>query len=137
MPGLGQIYVGYYQRGFIHIIIVAAVITLLASGDMRGLEPLLGLFLAFFWLYNIIDAGRRASEYNRLAEGGNVDALPELTDQVGGKFTGGVLVGFGLLLLAHTRLGFDFYWLEEWWPLAIVGFGAYILWRNREQTDRG
>lgn len=135
MPGLGQIYVGYYLRGFVHVITVAAVITLLSSGDVRGLEPLLGLFLAFFWLYNMVDAARRASAYNRMAAGGHTDALPELTDQVGGKFTGAMLVAFGILLLFHTLLGFDFDWLEEWWPLGIIGFGVYILWRNRQASD--
>jgi hypothetical protein len=131
MPGLGQIYVGYYQRGFVHIIVVAALITLLSSGSVRGLEPLFGLFLAFFWLYNIVDAGRRANAYNQLLDRGRVEQLPELSDQVGGKFTGRVLVVFGVILLMHTLLGFDFDWLEDWWPLAVIGFGVYILWRNR------
>ena len=27
MPGLGQVYVGYYQRGFVHAAVVAALIT--------------------------------------------------------------------------------------------------------------
>jgi hypothetical protein len=60
MPGLGQVYVGYYQRGFVHAGVVATLITIISSGAVEKLVPLLALFMAFFWLYNIIDAARRA-----------------------------------------------------------------------------
>ena len=57
MPGLGQIYVGYYKAGFITILVVVSIIMLLArSGDSVG--PFLGSFLAFFWVFNMIDAHR-------------------------------------------------------------------------------
>src|SRR2546422_5166435 len=77
MPGLGQIYVGYYQRGFVHIVVVGTTIALLANDAVPELVPLLGLFLAFFWLYNVIDAGRRASLYNMALQGAGTMALPE------------------------------------------------------------
>src|SRR5438093_2100938 len=64
MPGLGQVYVGYYQRGFIHAAVIGSLVTILSSGAVEGLHPLFGLFMAFFWLYNVIDAARRASLYN-------------------------------------------------------------------------
>src|SRR6266540_2183744 len=64
MPGLGQVYVGYYQRGFVHAAVIATLITILASGSVERLSPLFGLFMSFFWLYNIIDAARRASLYH-------------------------------------------------------------------------
>ena len=75
MPGLGQIYVGYYQQGFINMAVVAITITLLSSGA-RGAEPLFGLFLAFFWLYNMIDANRRAHHYNRVIDGLGGENVP-------------------------------------------------------------
>ena len=76
MPGLGQVYVGYYQQGFINIVVVASLIALLDSG-VGALDPLGGLFLAFFWLYNIIDAGRRAAAYNQSLIGLDEAELPE------------------------------------------------------------
>ena len=60
-PGLGQVYVGFYTRGFTHAITVGAIMALLVSGAVRRFEPLFVFFLVFFWLYNIIDAGRRAA----------------------------------------------------------------------------
>lgn len=131
MPGLGQIYVGYYQRGFIHLTVVAALITTLSSGDFRGLEPFLGLSLAFFWLYNIVDAGRRATRYNLLAEGGSVEDLPEFRDDIGSRTAGIILVVLGALLFLHTKMDFDMDWLAEWWPLALVAFGFHLIRKNR------
>jgi hypothetical protein len=98
---------------------------------VHGLEPFLGLSLAFFWLYNIVDAGRRAMRYNMLADGGSVEELPEFRDEMGSRAAGILLTGLGLVLLAHTKLGFDFQWLEEWWPLALVAFGMYLIRKNR------
>ena len=130
MPGLGQVYVGYYQRGFIHAIVIATLITLMASGGLADLLPLASLFLAFFWLYNIIDAGRRATLYNMALAGGEDIELPQdfKVPGLGGSIVGGgVLVAVGILLLLHTRFGVSLDWVEEWWPLVLVAFGAYLL----------
>ena len=63
MPGLGQVYVGYYQQGFTNALIIAGLIAML-NMNMGGAEPFFGLFLAFYWLYNVVDAWRRAVFYN-------------------------------------------------------------------------
>ena len=130
MPGLGQVYVGYYQRGFIHAIVAAILITLLASGQLTSLIPLMGVFLGFFWLYNLIDAGRRATLYNMVLAGGEDIELPQdfKMPGIGGSIAGGLaLLAIGLLFLLHTRFGMSLAWMEEWWPLALMGFGAYLL----------
>jgi len=132
MPGLGQVYVGYYQRGFAHLIVVAGIITLLASGAIDALTPLFGLFLAFFWLYNVIDAARRASFYNEALAGRSSIELPQDFKMPGfqGSIAGGaalMLVGF--ILLLNTRFGVSLDWVEEWWPAAPILFGAFLLYR--------
>src|SRR5512135_301327 len=48
MPGLGQVYVGYYQQGFAHVLVVTTLILLLASRSIHALAPAFGFFLAFF-----------------------------------------------------------------------------------------
>jgi hypothetical protein len=127
MPGLGQIYVGYYQRGFVHVFAFAAIIALLASGDLHDLAPFLGISLGFLYLYNIVDAGRRASLYNLALQGLGPETLPDELSRGRGSLAGGViLIGAGVLLLAHLRFDMSLYWLEEWWPLALIGFGAYL-----------
>lgn len=140
MPGLGQVYVGYYQRGFIHAIVVAVLISLLTAGRMGALIPLFGISLAFFWLYNIVDAGRRAALYNYALEGGTPIELPDDFQFGGlrGSIAGGVtLVVLGLVLLANTRFGVSLDWIEDWWPAAIVAFGGFLIYRASQESAGG
>ncbi len=140
MPGLGQVYVGYYQRGFINALVVASLITLLVNG-LGALQPLGAIFLAFFFLYNIIDAGRRAMLYNQALAGGSEVELPSDFNSVGvnGSVIGGVAVALvGLVLLSNTAFDFSLDWLEDWWPLALIAFGGYLVYqanRDRSTTD--
>ncbi len=129
MPGLGQVYVGYYQQGFINILVVASLIALL-NRNVGALEPLLGLFLAFFWLYNMVDAARKAQFYNQALIGLGPLKLPEdmTVPNRRGALLGGILmiVGGGLAL-AHIQFGMPLEWIERWWPLALVLMGAYLI----------
>ncbi len=130
MPGLGQVYVGYYQRGFIHAAVIASIITIMSSGTADRLLPLFGLFMAFFWLYNIIDAARRASLYNEALAGHSSIELPHdfKSPGLGGSIFGGAaLLVVGFVLLLNTRFGVSLDWVEQWWPLAPMIFGAYLL----------
>ena len=138
MPGLGQVYVGYYSRGFVHAITVASIITVLNFEGVRALEPLLAVFLAFFWLYNIIDAGRRAALYNYALAGMANVALPEDFTKVGigGSILGGaVLVVAGAVLLSKTLFGVSLDWVADWWPVAPILFGVYLI--GKAIADRG
>jgi hypothetical protein len=132
MPGLGQIYVGYYQRGFIHAIVVSSLITLL-NVDIGPFVPLAGLFLAFFWLYNIVDAGRRALLYNEALAGRSGIELPEdfKTPGLHGSIPGGLaIVAVGGALLSHTLFGVKLEWVNDWWPAALILFGIYLVGRS-------
>ncbi len=136
MPGLGQIYVGYYQRGFIHALGFAGLIALLATladRDFTPLAPMAGVFLAFFYLYNVIDAGRRAALYNQALRGGAPVPLPSEMEapSMRGSLLGGVLlVVAGVLLLGHTRFGMSIDWIEEWWPIFPIAIGAWLIYQN-------
>ena len=131
MPGLGQVYTGYYMRGFAYITTVAAIITLIATGDMDELTPFLALFMAFFWLYNCIDAGRRATFYNQMLAGGT-DAdmfAPEMKmPGTGGSLLAGIgLIVVGILALSYTKFDMSLTWLEDWWPVIPIGVGLYLI----------
>jgi hypothetical protein len=132
MPGLGQVYVGYYQQGFIHAIVVSTLIALLAA-DIGPLTPLAGLFLAFFWLYNIVDAGRRALLYNEALAGRSGIELPDefKTPALRGSIPGGIaILAVGGVLLSHTLFRVPLDWLNEWWPVALIAFGIYLVARS-------
>ena len=150
MPGLGQIYVGYYQRGFTNAFVVAFLITMMvaiAEQDNQGLYPflpLIGVFLAFYWLYNIVDAGRRAALYNQALAGGQEIELPSdfAPFHFRGSIAGGAaLMVFGFILLLNTRFNVSLDWVAEWWPGSLILLGGYLMYKainekaNASQTD--
>lgn len=136
MPGLGQIYVGYYQQGFVNAAVVALCITMLSSGVASGFEPLFGVFLAFFWMYNMIDANRRAHHYNRMADGVGGESIPEEFPVPGGRGSvpvGVFLVVIGTLFLLDLNTNLSMNWIEDWWPLVLVGGGVWLMIKARRK----
>ena len=132
VPGLGQVYVGYYRQGFVNMVIVGTVITLLSAG-IEPLMPFAIFFLIFYWLYNIVDAGRRASLYNQSLAGMGPLQFPdhiESPDSAGSLIIGAVLVAIGIVALSHTTLGLSLDWLNNWWPLGLVLIGGYLIYRS-------
>jgi len=139
VPGLGQIYVGYYQRGFIHAITVVTLIAFAANADAT-FGPPVGFFVAFFWLYNIIDAGRRATLYNLALAGGTEMELPEDLVAFGmrGSILGGsLLIVGGFLLLMHTKFDVPMEWVADWWPVGPMIFGVYLLAKAVQERGAG
>jgi len=140
MPGLGQVYVGYYLRGFVHVVVVGSVIALLASGTFREITPILGIFLPFFWLYNIVDAGRRAALYNEAMAGSESLPVPPEAGlpATGGSLVAGLaLVGVGFIFLANTAWGVSLQWIEDWWPVAPIMGGLYLVIRSLQERSKG
>ena len=136
MPGLGQIYVGYYQQGITLVVIAAALVTVSSRSWSFGLnefEPMLMMFTIFTWLYSCVDAGRRASLYNQSLSGLRPMDLPEdqRTPEWRGSLVGGAcLVLFGVLLFFHTMFEMPMEWVTRWWPLALVAVGAWLVYAS-------
>jgi hypothetical protein len=136
MPGLGQVYVGYYQRGFVHAVVVFATIGMIVAVADTGLDAILGPFLGFFWLYNIIDAVRLAGLYNEALAGTSPEEFRERLKPpaLGGSLFGGVvLVIVGFLMFLHTAFDISLDWLEHWWPLAPIALGGYLIYRGVQE----
>jgi len=132
VPGLGQIYTGYYVRGFV---MAASFLFLLlfAVNAPRYMEPIPGFAVFFLWLFNVIDSGRMAALYNHaLAGSGEIQVpddfkMPAMGGSVGG---GALLVLFGLVALSNTLFGLSLEWLEYWWPIFPIGLGGYLVVRG-------
>ena len=135
------VYVGYYKLGFIHNVVFASTIMLLTTDLPDAMYPLLGIFLAFFFIYNIVDAGRRAIYYNLALDGMEGIELPSMNLAVpsfGGSIAGGLaLMGLGVILLANTRFGVSLDWIEEWWPAAPILLGAYLIVKAIQDRTSG
>ncbi len=137
MPGLGQVYVGYYQQGFTHIVIAAGTIAMLASSVANGMEPFFGVCLAFFWIFNMIDANRRAHHYNRIADGLGGEEVPEdfkLPGLGGSMFGGLVLVVVGVLIVLDLNFDVSLAWVQDWWPLALIALGGNLIYKARRKA---
>lgn len=132
MPGLGQVYVGYYQQGFTNVLVVASVIALLNFSVLSdGAAAFFGLFLAFYWLFNMVDAWRRAVFYNNALAGIAPGTLPSDFPAVSGRgsLAGGLaLVILGVVLLSNTLFGMSLDWLEQWWPVAFIAVGVWLIY---------
>ena len=138
MPGLGQIYLGSYQRGFVHAAIFAGLVACLSSGAAHGLEPLFGIMLGFFYFYNIVDAARRATLYNVALQGGQIPVPEDFKMPTGrSSLLGGVmLTAIGVMLLLNTRFDYSLDWLADWWPAFIVVIGATMVYRAVRERQK-
>lgn len=132
VPGLGQVYVGYYTRGL--VLAASWLMLLMVAANAPGrMEPAPGMAVFFLWLFNLIDAGRLAALYNHAMSGARSIELPEdfKMPAMGGSIVGGgVLAGFGALALSNTLFGFSLQWLEQWWPVLPLALGLYLVVRG-------
>jgi hypothetical protein len=134
VPGLGQVYVGYYQQGFINIVVIAGLIALLAhDGVQEYLVPFLAFFMVFYWFFNLVDAYRKATYYNQALIGLGALELPEggqMPGMRGSLFGGLVMIVAGGIALSYTLFGLPLQWIERWWPLALVLMGVFLLYQS-------
>ncbi len=141
MPGLGQVYVGYYRQGFINVIVIGSLISLISPGpdDVGRIFPLMVFFLVFYWLYNLVDAARRASFYNQALSGVPPTELPQeftMPERHGSLLWGGILILAGVVIASHTILGYSLVWLERWWPAALILVGVYLVTQSWLEKKR-
>jgi hypothetical protein len=137
LPGMGQIYVGYYVAGFINIAVVGMLITLLSRDGFHEHAPFIALFLSFFWIFNMVDASRRANHYNRHLLGASERKAPTDSPLVAGI----VLLVLGLLLTLEITFDLELNFLDTTWPLGLLAAAIYMLWkysktRREMRTER-
>lgn len=131
-PGLGQAYVGYYQLGFTYVMVMAITILILSHSI---LAPFFGPMLAFFWIFNLIDANRRANNYNRVLDGlqgGDTPPDFEMPQLKGNRPVGMLLVIAGVLIIMDLNFNISLEWIENWWPLGLVGLGGWLVFKGRQ-----
>ncbi|MFY9550625.1 MAG: hypothetical protein WAU32_05690 [Thermoanaerobaculia bacterium] len=129
-PGLGHIYLGLYQRGFI----IGGAFTLLIALTSHGRGGhFFGPLIAFLWFFGIIDAVRQAKAINRgqIAESGFVGEaqIKEIKASGSGALAWGViLVGMGSLWLIDRYFEIDWSFMDEWGaPLAFILLGLILI----------
>ncbi|MDX2473829.1 MAG: DUF5668 domain-containing protein, partial [Candidatus Krumholzibacteria bacterium] len=113
-------------------------IAALASGAIRGMEPFVGVFLAFFWIFNMIDANRRALHYNQVKAGLGGEEVPDgfkMPTAGGSMFGGVVLVIIGVLFILDLNFDISLSWIKDWWPVLLVAFGGNLIYQARRKAE--
>jgi hypothetical protein len=116
LPGLGHIYLGLTSKGLVFALLAVGLINVLERG-----ADAFGILVPIYWLFVMLDAHRSAQAINRGAVAG--DTLMG-TDS---KWWGGTLIVLGGLFLLHNFDLFDFDWLWQFWPIALIVVGIKLL----------
>jgi len=130
-PGLGQVYNGQIARAFVFFFAFVGSIYLSASGH----EFPFAFLIPFVYLFNVIDAWKGASAINARFLGGQAELAQE--DAVESPAWGGTLVAIGLLVLASNLGWLDLDRLARWWPLVLIGVGAWFLYGSIQKKKAG
>jgi Domain of unknown function (DUF5668)/B-box zinc finger len=136
--GVGAVYTGQYAKGLAHLAIFGLLIAGVSASDnghSEALGVICALGIAFFYVYQIIDAVRSARA---------IQMSQPIPDPFGlaATFSGGakietskipmgavVLIFLGVLFLLHT-MGLMEYGLDRFWPIILIGLGGWLFARN-------
>ncbi|HEX4783231.1 MAG TPA: DUF5668 domain-containing protein [Candidatus Sulfotelmatobacter sp.] len=135
--GVGAVYCSQYAKGLAHLMIFALLI--FASDHAGGWDWLFGIGIAFFYVYQIIDAVRTAKALQEGQPAPDPLGLGQ-TFGMGEKFDVGkvpigavILIGLGALFLLHT-MGFWEFGFARFWPLILVLLGVFMFYRHAERS---
>jgi Domain of unknown function (DUF5668) len=145
--GVGAVYNGQYAKGLAHLTIFALLVLGENVIQSEGVQAVLGVGIAFFCIYQIIDAVRTARAIQMgqpppdpfgLAEAFGA-AEPTAPGQIvhPAQASDGthppkiptaavVLIGLGVLFLLQTAGVFEFGW-DRVWPFFLIGLGVWML----------
>jgi Domain of unknown function (DUF5668) len=132
IPGMGHLYLGLYQRAAILFGIWVLFISL--AGHSHG--PFPGIAIPFWMVFSIIDASRQAKAINAT---GRPEANILGSDEpvrVSGSLTAGILlILIGAFLLLDRFVTIDLSFLNDWWPLLLVAFGGWQVFRHYQSRQ--
>ncbi len=136
--GVGAVYCSQYAKGLAHLLIFGLLC--FGSDHAGNLDWLFGLSIAFFYVYQIIDAVRTA----KAIQAGQTPPDPmgiasafgsERIDAAKIPIGAVILIGLGVLFLLHT-MGFWEFGIARFWPMIIIAMGAWMFYRNAERQGR-
>jgi TM2 domain-containing membrane protein YozV len=127
-PGFGSLYNGEIMKGIAYMIIFALLVTVNAK---NAAQPIAGLFLAGFIIYQLVDAVQSASRINRRALLG--DQMEEEVDTFGVQMKSGsifwgilLIVLGGILLLGNFEV-ISYKTIFDFWPLIVIIIGGKLI----------
>jgi TM2 domain-containing membrane protein YozV len=133
LPGVGAIYNAQYAKGLVHVLIFGTLISLANSRSLGEFQPLIGLLIPAWVFYQAFEAYHTA---RRRQAGEPVDEFSGLVDapagQAGLPIGPLVLIGLGTIFLLHNFELVRLADLFKFWPVGLIGLGAYLLYRRMQ-----
>ncbi|MBI1749465.1 MAG: hypothetical protein HY234_07855 [Acidobacteria bacterium] len=124
IPGLGAVYNGEFVKGFIHVLVFGALVSVLDSGRAGDFTPLFGMMMPAFVVYMCVDAYQtaKAKQMGKPRPGG-------LLGEIGrGQPVGAyVLIGLGALLLLDKFVPHIIGRVFDYWPVILIVIGVLLL----------
>lgn len=135
--GVGQVYTGQYAKGLAHLLIFAGLIFALSNSSDNGgaLAPVFGIALAFFYVYQIVDAVRSAHAIRlgqpppdpfgiarTFSASEKIDGAEHRQVPIGAV----ILIGLGVLFLFDTLNLMPLHWLGRLWPVILIVLGVWM-----------
>ena len=137
--GVGAVYCSQYAKGLAHLLVFGLLI--FASDHAGNWGALFGMGIAFFYVYQIIDAVRTARAIQEGQPAPDPLGLAQ-TFSMGDKFDASrvpvgaiILIGLGVIFLLHT-MGIMEYGFDRFWPLILIFLGGWMFYRNYERSRR-
>jgi hypothetical protein len=130
--GVGAVYCSQYAKGLAHLVIFGLLV--FGSDHAGSWDALFGIGIAFFYVYQIIDAVRTAHAIQAnqpppdpfgLAQSFSFGEKSEPKNVPGVAI---ILIGLGVLFLLHTMNIWEF-GMDRLWPLILIGLGAWTFAR--------
>ncbi len=135
--GVGAVYCSQYAKGLSHLVIMVLLIIGVSSDVPWYMHMVLGIGIAFFYVYQIIDAVRTARAIQLGEPAPDPFGLASMFGSSGGPgipsertesttkvpVAAAVLIGLGLLFLFNTAFDFS---LHRYWPLILIVLGVYL-----------
>jgi len=135
--GVGAVYCSQYAKGLAHLLIF--VLLIVGTNQGSPLDAICGIGIAFFYVYQIIDAVRtaKALQMGQAAPDplglGQAFSMGEKLEPSRVPVGAVVLIALGVLFLIHT-LGFWHFGFGRFWPLIIVFLGVWMFYRHWERS---
>ncbi len=129
IPGVGAIYNGQYAKGLIHAVVFGLLITVVANGNGPALAPLVGILIAVWWFYMVLEAFHTARKRRDGLPVDEFSSILHLHGNHGGVPVGAVaLIGLGVFLLLDSTGMIPMERLIRYWPAGLILLGVYMLY---------
>src|SRR6202453_2544965 len=131
--GVGAVYCSQYAKGLAHLVIFGLLV--FGSDHAGSWDALFGIGIAFFYVYQIIDAVRTAHALQANLPPpdpfglGQAFSLGDKSEARNIPAVAIILIGLGVLFLLHTMNIWEF-GMDRLWPLILIVLGTWMFARQ-------